>query len=202
MEKITKTGKDFEETLNELLEENNLTKNDVVYREGEVKKGLFKGTSIEVVVYKKEDIYALAKEYLKEIINNLGIEVSFEVKKDDDHTIIKMFSDNNGLLIGRDGNTIKALETLVKQKIQLETGIYFIVSLDVENYKDKKNARLVSLAKRTAKEVLRTKMPVALENMNSYERRIVHNALTNFKDITSFSEGEEPHRHIVIDIKK
>ena len=198
MEKISKTGKNFEDTLNQILEENDLTKEDVIYATGEVKKGLFKGETTEVIVYKKDEIYSFIKEYLKEVINNLGFDVSFETKKQDDRVVIKMYSNNNNILIGHNGNTLRALETLVKQKIQLETGLYFVISLDVENYKDKKIARIERLAKQTAKEVSKTKVDARLENMNAYERRIVHNVLTNFKGVTTKSEGEEPNRHVVI----
>lgn len=202
MEKLNKTGKDFEDTLNEILEENKLTKEDVVYTTGEIKKGLFKGETTEVIVYKKEDIYSFAKDYLKEVINNLGLEVTFETKKYEDRVVIKMYSNNNNILIGHNGNILKALETLLKQKIQLETGIYFAISLDVENYKDKKIARIERLAKQTAKEVVKTKVDAHLENMNAYERRIVHNILTNFKGVNTKSEGEEPNRHVVISATK
>ena len=138
------------------------------------------------------------KEFLKEIVNNLGLEVTFETKKVEDRVVIKMYSNNNNILIGHNGNTIKALENLVRQKIQLETGMFFIISLDVENYKDKKISRLERLAKQTAREVKRTHIDVHLENMNSYERRIIHNALSEFKGISTKSTGEEPNRHIVI----
>lgn len=198
MEKISKTGKDFEETLNEILKENNLSKDSVVYTSAKTKKGLFKAETVEVIIYKKEDIYNYAKSYLKELINNLGLDVSFELKKLEDKTIIKMYSDNNNILIGHNGNTIKALETIVKQKIQLETGIYFVINLDVENYKDKKVARIERQVKQIAKEVAKTKVAAHLEKMNAYERRIVHNALTNFKGVVTKSEGEEPNRHVVI----
>ena len=202
MEKIIKTGKELEAILNEILEENSLLKEDVVYKSEIIKKGLFKGEAVEVTVYKKEDIFSLAKAYLKEVINNLGLEVSFEIKKHDDRTEIKMYSDNNNILIGYKGNTIKALETLVKQKIQLETGIRFIIRLDVENYKEKKVARLEREVKKIAKDVLKNKVDAHLDNMNAYERRIVHNALSNFKGITTKSVGEEPKRHVVISINK
>ena len=198
MEKISKTGKNFEDTLNAICEENNLSKEEIVYTTGEVKKGLFKGETTEVIVYKKEDIYNFAKEFLKEVITNLGLEVSFELKKQEDRAILKMYSNNNNILIGHDGNTLKALETLVRQKIQLEIGMHFMISLDVENYKDKKISRIEHLAKKTAKEVVKTKVDAHLENMNAYERRIVHNILTNFKGVTTKSEGEEPNRHVVI----
>jgi spoIIIJ-associated protein len=198
MEKITKSGKDFEETLNQICEDNNLDKNDIIYRAGEVKKGLFKGETTEVIVYKKEDVYNLIKEFLKEIIEKLGLEVSFELRNHDDRTVLKMYSNNNNILIGHNGNTLKALENLVKQKVLVETGIFFAISLDVEDYKDKKVARLERLAKNIARDVLKTKVAVHMENMNAYERRIVHNVLTKYKNISTVSEGEEPNRHIVI----
>ena len=198
MEKITKTGKNFEDTLEQICEENNFSKEDIVYRIGEVKKGLFKGETTEVIVYKKEDIYNLIKEFLTDVIEKLGLEVSFELRKQDDRATLKMYSNNNNILIGHNGNTLKALENLVKQKVLIETGIFFSISLDVENYKDKKVARLERLAKNIARDVLKTKVAVHMENMNAYERRIVHNVLTKYKNISSNSEGEEPNRHIVI----
>ena len=189
MEKITKTGKNFDETLEQICEENNLTKEDIVYRTGEVKKGLFKGETTEVIVYKKDDIYNLIKDFLKEVIEKLGLEVSFELKKQDDRATLKMYSNNNNILIGHNGNTLKALENLVKQKVLIETGIFFAISLDVENYKDKKVARLERLAKNIARDVLKTKVAVHMENMNAYERRIVHNVLTKF--VISYVESKE-----------
>lgn len=202
MEKITKTGKNYDETLELILTENKLTKDEIISKAGEKKKALFKGETVEVIVYKKDDIYTLAKEFLTEVITNLGLEVSFELKTQDDRVVIKMYSDNNNILIGHNGNTLKALETLVKQKIQTETGIFFVISLDVENYKDKKISRIERLAKQLAKDVVKTKTAVKMENMNAYERRIVHNALTNFKGVTTKSEGEDPNRHVVITPEK
>jgi spoIIIJ-associated protein len=202
MEKISKVGKNFDETLEELLNDNNLKKEEVIYTTGETKKSLFKGEQVEVIVYKKSDIYASIKDFLKQLINNLGLDVSFEIKNNEDRTVIKMYSDNNNILIGHNGNTLRALETIVRQKVQIETGVHFVVALDVENYKDKKVSRIERLAKQTAKEVAKTKVPVKLENMNAFERRIVHNILTDFKGVTTKSEGEEPNRHVVISPEK
>ena len=198
MEKIVKNGKEAEVILEEILTENNLNRDDILWTSLEKKGKLFQGNITEITVYQKKDILEEVKNYLKKVVENMGLEVSFEVINRDDRTTIKMYSDNDPILIGKNGQTIKALETLVKQKIQNETGIYYKISLDVSNYKDKIVKRLERLAKETAKEVIRTKVPVALDNMTSYERRIVHNALTDFKGITSDSEGEEPNRHIVI----
>ena len=198
MEKIIKEGKVTEEVLEEILIENNLTKNEIVYTSHDKKGKLFQGNLKEVTVYKKTDINDAIKEFLKEIIENMGFEVTFEVVTKDERTTIKMYTNNNPIIIGRNGHTLKSLETLAKQKVQNETGIFYKINLDVSNYKEKIAKSIERLAKNTAREVAKTKIPVALDNMTSYERRLVHNVLTNFKGIKTESEGEEPNRHVVI----
>lgn len=198
MEKITKEGKEVEVVLEEILTENNLSKDDIISTHSLKKGKLFQGNVYEVNVYQKKDINEEIKNYLKEVVENLGLEVSFEILNKDERTTIKMYSDNDPILIGRNGQTLKALETLAKQKIQNETGIYYKINLDVSDYKDKIVRRLEYLAKRTAKEVARTQAPAVLDNMTSYERRIIHSALADFKGVKTESEGEEPNRYIVI----
>ena len=198
MEKIIKEGKEVDVILDEILTENNLSKDEIIYTISDKKGKLFQGNLKEVTVYKKETINNEIKNYLKEIIENMGLEVSFELSTKDERTTIKMYSNNNPILIGKNGQTLKALETLAKQKIQNETGIHYKITLDVSNYKDKIKRNLERLAINTAKEVVKTKIPVALDNMTSYERMIIHNKLTDFKGVKTESEGEEPERHIVI----
>lgn len=198
MEKIIKEGKEVDVILDEILTENNLSKDEIIYTVSDKKGKLFQGNLKEVTVYKKETINNEIKNYLKEIIENMGLEVSFELSTEDERTTIKMYSNNNPILIGKNGQTLKALETLAKQKIQNETGIHYKITLDVSNYKDKIKRNLERLAINTAKEVVKTKIPVALDNMTSYERMIIHNKLTDFKGVKTESEGEEPERHIVI----
>ena len=198
MEKIIKEGKEVDVILEEILSEKNLSKDEIIYTVSDKKGKLFQGNLKEVTVYKKETINNEIKNYLKEIIENMGLEVSFELSTKDERTTIKMYSNNNPILIGKNGQTLKALETLAKQKIQNETGIHYKITLDVSNYKDKIKRNLERLAINTAKEVVKTKIPVALDNMTSYERMIIHNKLTDFKGIKTESEGEEPERHIVI----
>lgn len=198
MEKIIKDGKVTEEILDEILSENDLTKDEIVYTSHDKKGKLFQGTLKEVTVYKKTDINDAIKEFLKEIIENMGLEVSFEVVTKDERTTIKMYSNNNPIIIGKNGHTLKSLENLAKQKIQNDTGIFYRINLDVSNYKEKIAKSIERLAKNTAREVAKTKIPVALDNMTSYERRIVHNVLTDFKGVKTESEGEEPNRHVVI----
>lgn len=198
MEKIIKEGKEVDVILDEILSESNLTKDEIIYTVNDKKGKLFQGNLKEVTVYKKETINNEIKNYLKDLVENMGLEVSFEMNTKDERTTIKMYSNNNPILIGKNGQTLKALETLAKQKIQNETGIHYKITLDVSNYKDKIKRNLERLAITTAKEVVKTKIPVALDNMSSYERMIIHNKLTDFKGVKTESEGEEPERHIVI----
>lgn len=198
MEKIIKEGKEVDVILDEILNDNNLSKDEIIYTINDKKGKLFQGNLKEVTVYKKETINNEIKNYLKELIENMGLEVSFELSTKDERTTIKMYSNNNPILIGKNGQTLKSLEILAKQKIQNETGIHYKITLDVSNYKDKIKRNLERLAINTAKEVVKTKIPVALDNMTSYERMIIHNKLTDFKGVKTESEGEEPNRHIVI----
>lgn len=199
MEIITKEGKDLEELLNEICEENNVSRDDFYYHYTEKKSGLFnKNNLLELNVILKNDLITYIKEYLEELITNMGLTVNFETKLRENVIYIKIYSNNNPVLIGKGGNTLKALEHLVKQKINNEFNIRPFISLDVENYREKQAKRLERLAKNLAKEVVKTKVEVHLENMNAYDRRIVHNALTNFKGVSTTSVGEEPERHIII----
>lgn len=196
--KVVTEAKTKDEALEKALKELKLTEDDIFYKEEEVKGKLFKASSIKVTVIPKEDIISSMKEFISEICKNMGIEVSFESNIRDQQFNIKMFSDNNAILIGKSGRTMKAIETITKQKIQKEFGIRVKLFLDVENYNDKRIKQIERLAINIAKEVRNTKVETALDNMNSYERRIIHNKLTNFKGVTTESVGEEPNRHIVI----
>ena len=199
MEIINKEGKDLDLLLNEVCEEYNVTKNDFYYRYTERKNGLFnKNSIIELKVILKSELVNYVKEYLEELITNMGLTANFETKLREDVIFVKIYSNNNPVLIGKGGNTLKALEHLVKQKINTEFNVHQLINLDIENYREKQERRLVRLAKNIAKDVLKTNVEVHLENMNAYDRRIIHNALTNFKGVITTSIGEEPERHIVI----
>ncbi|HAB66726.1 MAG TPA: hypothetical protein DCE23_05110 [Firmicutes bacterium] len=195
-------GKTKEEARNKALEELNVNETEVIMQEEEIKGKLFKATTYKCSVIKISDVAEFIKEKLSEILKNMNIDCQYETKIREDQITIKMYSDKNNILIGRNGQTLIAIQTILRQIVHNEIGTYPYILLDVENYKEKKNTNLERNAKRIAKEVIRTKVDVALDDMNSYERRIVHNALANFKRITTLSEGEEPHRHIVIRYKE
>lgn len=191
-------GKTVSEALSLALETLNATESEIFYTEEEVKGKLFKAATYKVNAIKISDIAEFLKEKLAELLKNMNIDCKFESNVRDEQINIKMYSDKNSILIGKNGQTLMAIQTILRQMVHNEIGMYPYILLDVENYKEKKIANLERNAKRIAKEVLRTKIDVSLDNMNSYERRIVHNVLTKFKNISSESVGEEPNRHIVI----
>ncbi len=199
MEIIIKEGKVLEEVLETICNDYNVTKDDFYYHYTEKKNGLFnKNTTVEVKAYLKKDLLEYTKEYLEELLTNMGLKVNFETKMREDSMYIKIYSDNNSVIIGKGGNTLKALEVIVRQKLNTAFNVRPYICLDVEDYREKQQRRLERLAKNLAKDVVRTNVEVHLENMNAYDRRIIHNALTNFKGVSTVSEGEEPNRHVII----
>lgn len=202
MEKYTYTGKNLDELKANAYQELNLEENECLIKVTEDKGSLFKGQSYTLDVYKITDVAAEIKNYLSELLTKMGLETTFETKIRGEQITIKMFSNQNNILIGRNGQTLNALQQIIRQHIFNIIGVYPYILLDVENYKEKCENHLEKLAKQIAREVTKTKQPVIMDNMNSYERRIVHNTLANFKNITTFSEDEEPNRHIVVKIKE
>lgn len=198
MERITKEGKDVDLVLQKIMEENNISKEELLYTSTLKKSKLFQGNLYEVSVYLKTDLNKEVKRILTEIIENMGLEVSIELSVKDDRPTLKMYSNKDYILIGKNGATLKAIEVLAKQSLLNETGLYYKFNVDVADYKEKMAKKLESLARKCAKDVVKTNIAVSLDNMSSYERRIVHNALADFSGIKTESEGEEPNRHIVI----
>ena len=111
---------------------------------------------------------------------------------------IDLSGSDMGILIGKRGQTLDALQYLISLYVNRESDAYIRVKLDTENYRERRKATLEKLAKKIAYTVKRTKKPVALEPMNPYERRIIHSALQADKFVSTRSEGEEPFRHVVV----
>lgn len=196
--KVVTEAKTKDEAIQKALEELKVNLEDIMYTQETIKGKLFKADTIKITAYTKDEIINFIKDFIKELVNNMGIEVSFESNIREDQFNIKMFSDNNAILIGKNARTMKSIEMVTKQRVQNELGLRVRLFLDVENYNDKRIKQLERLAINTAREVRNTKVEAVMDNMNSYERRIIHNKLTNFKGVTTISEGEEPNRHIII----
>lgn len=195
------TGKTKEEAINNAKIELHETEENLYIKELETKAGLF-SKKVEIEVIRRDDVIEYIKEYLKNLIEYMGLKANLEIKKREDVVIFTVFSDNNSILIGKSGRTLDAITTIVKQVIHKEIGKYFNLTIDIGEYKKERENRLEKIAKRVAREVSTSKVEAKLDPMNSYERRIIHTILAENKKVITESEGEEPNRYVVIKPKE
>ena len=146
----------------------------------------------------------IAKDFLKEVFEAMNMTVVIEVKYNEEEKTmdIDLSGDEMGVLIGKRGQTLDALQYLVSLVVNKDSEDYIRVKVDTENYRQRRKDTLENLAKNISYKVKRTKRAVSLEPINPYERRIIHSALQNDKYVTTHSEGEEPYRHVVVTVKK
>jgi spoIIIJ-associated protein len=144
------------------------------------------------------------KRYLESILQGMNIEYQLEVRSlnDEKEIYYNIHTNENPLLIGVKGKTLDALQTLVRNLLQTYTKENLVVNVDVGSYRENRKHQLEVLATKTAKEVAKTKVPVKLKPMSSYERRIIHNKLTEWRDVFTESEGEGTDRAIIIKPKQ
>ena len=150
------------------------------------------------------EIKKAAHEFLEGVFKtmDMDVEISEDYQKDTGILTVNMEGEDMGVLIGKRGQTLDSLQYLVSLVVNKDVDGYIHVKADTENYRERRKKTLENLAKNIAFKVKRTRQSVALEPMNPYERRIIHSALQNEKYITTYSEGEEPYRKVVVAIKK
>ena len=144
-----------------------------------------------------------AQEFLQELTKLMNVPVSVAVSTDEEGNVhVNMEGDTLGILIGRRGETLDALQYLTSLQVNKGKSEYTRVTLDTENYRAKREEALIRLANRMANRCQKTGRKVSMEPMNPYERRILHSALQDHPAVTTHSEGDEPNRHVVITLKK
>ena len=151
-----------------------------------------------------DEAVAAAKEFLQKIFNAMHIEVAMEkfINKNDGSVTLRLHGDDMGILIGKHGQTLDSLQYLTNLVANKNSNERVRVIIDVEDYRDRRIETLNRLAARLADKVKRTGERVALEPMNPHERKIIHMALQGDRRVTTLSEGDEPYRHVVIELKK
>ena len=143
-----------------------------------------------------------AVEFLSNVTKLMGVEVSITPRRDEEGNLrVDMHGDTLGILIGRRGETLDALQYLTSLFVNRGQENYVRVTLDTENYRAKREEALTRLANRMANRAVKTGRKVVMEPMNPYERRILHSALQGNDAVTTHSEGDEPNRHVVITLK-
>ena len=149
-----------------------------------------------------EEAAAKAKAFLKDVLRNMGIEVMIEKMIKSDKIILHLHGKNLGILIGKHGQTLDALQYLTNLTTNQGKETRHFIMLNVENYRQRREETLKQLAVRLAGRVKRSGEKVVLEPMNGYERKIIHVALQNEAHVRTESEGQDPYRHVVIYYEK
>ena len=151
----------------------------------------------------KEAPEGRAFTFLTDVTRLMGVEVTINARRDEEGNVrVDMFGDTLGILIGRRGETLDALQYLTSLYVNKGGEDYIRVTLDTEKYRAKREEALRRLANRMANRAIKTGRKVVMEPMNPYERRILHSALQQNDAVTTHSEGEEPNRHVVITLKQ
>lgn len=195
-------AKTKEEALDNALKELNLTRDDLFLRSEYVEGKLFKSPKYIVSVMKKEDVKNYIADFFKNIASYMNINIETEIIETDGIFNVVLVSNNNSILIGKEGKTLNCLQTLIRQSIKNNTELLIKLNLDVSNYKIKKLKNIERLVKGIAKDVEDTQMSVSLDSMNSYERRLVHKIIDEYPSLTTESVGEGKDRHVVIKYKE
>lgn len=202
-----KTGKTVEEAITagvlELAVDRDRVKVEVL--EEPAKKGLFGlfGTRLARVRVSYEDEPGmLASEFIHKVCMAMGVNADAQVSKDGEHWHVDITGPELGILIGRRGDTLDALQYLTNLAVAKKMSERVRVIVDVEGYRLRREETLARLAKRLSEKVKRTGIRIVLEPMNPHERRIIHTTLQNETRISTFSEGEDPNRRVVISLKR
>ena len=200
MEKYKYESKSKENLLSLACDDLKVTEDDILYNITEEKKGLF-GKKYYIEIIKINDVAEYGKSLILDFLKGFNLKGNVEIKVRDKSITYKIFTDNNAILIGKRGHILESLQNFVRQALLNSTDIFVNVIIDVENYKEKQIYFLEKKVKKLAREVTITKSDIKLDPMNSYDRRVVHNALSGFDYIETVSEGEEPNRCVVIKYK-
>ena len=174
------------------LDELDVYNNEILTKEYE------ENDAYHMEVVKKEDVKEYIREFLTKITTEMGVKAKIEITEEDDVFSAKMFSDNNSILIGKDGRTLQSLQVLLRQALSNQIKFNVKINLDASNYKVKKERFFERDIKNIINDVMKSKDEIKLDPMNSYKRRIVHSIASEYYNIETESFGEEPERYVVI----
>src|SRR5699024_3627355 len=199
---ITASGQTVDETIESALKQLNMSREDVeidIIDEG--KKGflgIFGSSRAVVKVREVQNRIEDAKIYLKDIAKSMGAEIDVEVLEAEKVVTFTLVGEKLGLLIGKRGRTLNSLQYLTQLVLNKDGHKFQSVIVDAEGYRQRREDTLIELARKMAEKSVQLNKKVSLEPMPAYERKIIHSALQETQTISTFSEGREPHRYIVI----
>ncbi|MDP4120397.1 MAG: RNA-binding cell elongation regulator Jag/EloR [Bacillota bacterium] len=174
---------------------------EILESPGKKKFGLFGGTPAKVRAYVSVSPADIAVEYLKGVLSAMGGgDIQVEVTQNEDGAVINLTGEHVGMIIGRRGETMDALQYLTGLVANHVNNSYFRITIDTENYRDKREKTLEILGRKMAFKAVKTGRNFSLEPMNPYERRLIHTSVQQVNGALSWSEGENMNRHVVIGV--
>ena len=206
MDMITVTAKTVDEAVTKALIELETTSDKLEYEVVEKGSAGFLGIGAKPAIIrakKKETLEDRAIDFLSQVFDamNLDVKIAAAFNEEEGEMNIDLSGEDMGILIGKRGQTLDSLQYLTSLVVNKGKSDYIRVKLDTEDYRRRRKETLENLARGIAYKVKKTRKPVVLEPMNPYERRIIHSALQNDRFVTTYSEGEEPYRNVVITLK-
>lgn len=202
MEVVRNEAKTKEEALEKSLEELNVRADETFYYFEQTEGGLFKSKKFISVVTTKYAVKEFIKNFLNSLARRMNTKFNIEVKETEVGFSVIVIGDNSGALIGKEGRTLNSIQTVLRQSLKKYGNFDFKVNIDISNYKAKRERNLAFEIKKICRDVIKTKVDAKLDPMNSYERRIVHNIVSLYDNLTSESIGVNPNRYTVIKYKE
>lgn len=207
MDYIEVSAKNIEEAITEASVQLGTTSDGIEYEVVEKGSSGFLGIGSKNAVIrarKKKTVEDDVREFLSSVFDAMGMEVVIRINvQEENHVIdVELSGNEMGILIGKRGQTLDSLQYLTSLAVNKNTENYYKIKVDTEDYRKRRKETLENLAKNIAYKVKRTKRPVSLEPMNPFERRVIHSTLQNDRYVTTYSEGEEPYRYVVVALKK
>jgi len=196
-------GRTEDEAIEAALEQLNMSRDDVSVEIVEQARSGFLGLknipAVVKVIYESQDERSeQVNGFLTGLFERMDIEVSLDIKEDEDSINVILTGKEPGALIGRRGETLDAIQHLTNYVINRSVSGRVRINLDAENYRQRRNEALENLASRTAGKVIKYRRNLTLDPMNAYERHVIHTALQEYPQVSTFSVGTEPNRRVVI----
>ena len=206
MEMITVTAKTVDEAVTKALIELETTSDKLEYEVVDKGSTGFLGIGAKPAIIrarKKETVTDRAVNFLSQIFGAMNMEVSITAafNEEEQELSLNLEGEDMGILIGKRGQTLDSLQYLTSLVVNKGRQGYIRVKLDTEDYRNRRKETLENLARSIAYKVRKTRKPVSLKPMNPYERRIIHSALQGNRYVETYSEGNEPYRHVVVKLK-
>lgn len=144
----------------------------------------------------------IALDFLREVTDEMGLSLDITAKEGEETLYINIQGKDSGTIIGKRGQTLDAIQYLTSLVVNKDREKYMRVVIDAENYRAKREKTLEALAQRLASKVVKTRRSVKLEPMNPYERKVIHSTLQSNPKVVTRSEGQDPYRRVIIELKQ